>query len=78
MPSSLKNDGAMYEKFVSIVYDHYINKKVEMYIDDMAVKNYSSHKSFNRLASYLDRLTKYKIWLKPMKCTFGCPIRKFF
>lgn len=76
MPFGLKNVGPIYQRLVIKMYKQYISSTVEVYIDDMVVKNKVDKVYLDNLKEVFDILKKYKMRLNDSKCVFGGNFRK--
>jgi hypothetical protein len=71
MAFGLKNEGATYQKCISIILEAQIGQNIEAYIDDVVVKSKKHGDLFDDLRETFDNLCKYKIKLNPKKCVFS-------
>src|SRR3954469_8229454 len=53
-----------------------IDRNVQVYIDDIVIKTYSSNTLLDDLRETFAALNKYRIKLNPKKCAFGIPAGK--
>ena len=74
MPFGLKNAGATYQRLVNRMFQKQIGATMEVYIDDMLVKDdlHIAH-----LSEVFQILRNYNMKLNPAKCAFGVSARKF-
>ena len=70
MPFGLKNAGATYQRAATTLLHDLINKKVEVYVDDMIVKSKEHEGHILAWRKFFERIWFYKLWLNPKKCTF--------
>ena len=71
IPFGLKNAGATYQRAATTLLHDLINKKVEVYVDDMIVKSKDREGHIPTLRKFFERIRFYKLRLNPKKCTFG-------
>ena len=71
MPFGLKNASATYQRITTALLHDMMHNKVEVYVDDMVVKSKDRGDHIINLRKFLERLSKYRLRLKPQKCTFG-------
>lgn len=48
-----------------------IHKEIEVYVDYMIAKSKIEDEHLDHLRELFSRLRKFKMWLNPVKCTFG-------
>uniref|UniRef100_A0A2N9FUL1 RNase H type-1 domain-containing protein n=1 Tax=Fagus sylvatica TaxID=28930 RepID=A0A2N9FUL1_FAGSY len=77
MPFGLKNAGATYQRMVTKMFKDQIGKTMEIYIDDMVVKNRSSQNHLKDLTETFRVLRLHKLRLNASKCVFGVGSGKF-
>ena len=77
MPFGLKNAGATYQRMITKMFTLQLGKTVEVYIDDMVVKNILSEDHLRDLRSVLDTLRRHRLKLNASKCAFGVGSGKF-
>ena len=77
MPFRLKNTRATYQRLVNHMFRSQIGRNVEVYVDDMLVKNLDEGKHLNDLQETFNTLRRYNIKLNPSKCAFGVASGKF-
>ncbi|KAL0411475.1 UNVERIFIED_CONTAM: hypothetical protein Slati_3737200 [Sesamum latifolium] len=70
MPYGLKNAGATYQYLVDHMFPQELGRNMEVYIDDMLVKNRQMNQHLVDLAETFDTLRKYHMKLNPAKCIF--------
>ena len=58
MPFGLKNAGATYQSASTVLFHDMMNKKVEVYVDDMMVKSEIREGDFEALDKFLAKLEK--------------------
>ncbi|KAL0434615.1 UNVERIFIED_CONTAM: Retrovirus-related Pol polyprotein from transposon opus [Sesamum radiatum] len=71
MPFGLKNAGATYQCLVDKIFRHQIGRNMEVYVEDMLVKNRKAPDHVKDLEEMFSLLRKYKLKLNPGKCAFG-------
>ncbi|KAL0445233.1 UNVERIFIED_CONTAM: hypothetical protein Slati_2246000 [Sesamum latifolium] len=71
MPFGLKNAGATYQRLVDKIFCHQIGRNIEVYVDDMLVKNKEARDHVADLEETFSVLREYKLKLNPGKCAFG-------
>ena len=54
-----------------------IGQNIEVYVDDMLVKNAREAQHLDDLQETFDTLRQYKMKLNPRKCAFGVALGKF-
>ena len=54
-----------------------IGQNIEVYVDDMLVKNARETQHLDDLQETFDTLRQYKMKLNPRKCAFGVALGKF-
>lgn len=77
MPFGLKNAGATYQRLVNKMFAQQIGRNVEVYVDDMLVKNARGLSHLDDLQETFDTLHLYDMKLNPSKCVFGVALGKF-
>ena len=78
MPFGQKNAGANYQKLVNHMFHPLIGRNVEVYVDDMLVKNTRETQHLDDLQETFDTLRRYKMKLNPSKCDLGVASGKVF
>ncbi|XP_070035321.1 uncharacterized protein [Nicotiana tomentosiformis] len=71
MMFGLKNVGATYTRAMMTIFHDMIQKKIEVYVDDVIIKSKRSSDHIADLKKVFDRLRKYNLKLNPTKCAFG-------
>ena len=71
MPFGLKNAGSTYQRMMTKMFEPQLGKNIEVYIDDMVVKNKVVPEHVGDLASIFGILRKHKLRLNASKCSFG-------
>lgn len=77
MPFGLKNAGATYQRLVNMMFSQHIINIVEVYVDDMLVKNVKTAGHTANLQVIFDILKQYRMELNPQKCLFCAAAGKF-
>ncbi|CAL8174754.1 unnamed protein product [Prunus armeniaca] len=77
MPFDLKNAGATYQRLVNQMFANQIGKNMEVYVDDMLVKNVTVDHHIQDLVETFEVLTRYEMRLNPAKCAFEVSSGKF-
>ena len=77
MPFGLKNVGATYQRLINKMFAHQIGRNVQVYVDDMLVKNLREDDHLDDLRETFNTLRSYNMKLNPNKCTFGVTVGKF-
>jgi hypothetical protein len=77
MPFGLKNAGATYQRLVNKMFEKQMGRNVEVYVDDMLVKNVQAPDHVSDLKETFDTIRRYEMKLNPSKCTFGVSSGKF-
>ena len=77
MPFELKNARFTYQRMMIRMFEPYLGKNIEVYIDDMVVKNKVVFKHVGDLGHIFETLRKHKLHLSASKCSFGVGSGKF-
>lgn len=77
MSFGLKNAGATYQRLVTKMFRDEIDKTMEIYVDDILVKNKKGVDHIVDLVKTFQILRHYKMKLNATKCTFGVRTGKF-
>ena len=77
MPFGLKNAEATYQRMMTRMFRDKIGRTVEVYIDDMVVKNKQEMQHINDLKGVFEVLRRHKLCLNVDKCAFGVGAGKF-
>lgn len=77
MPFELKNAGSTYQRMITKMFVKQIRKTVEVYIDDMVVKNIFEEDHPKDLWTVFDTLRQHRLKLNASKCAFGLGSGKF-
>ncbi|KAL0316165.1 UNVERIFIED_CONTAM: hypothetical protein Sradi_5494700 [Sesamum radiatum] len=73
----LKNAGVTYQRLVDHMFHEQLGHNMEVYIDDMLVKNRQMDQHLVDLAEAFGTLRKFHMKLRPAKCAFGVRSGKF-
>jgi len=71
MPFGLKNAGATYQRAMNSMFHDFIEKFMQVYIDDIVVKSASEDDHLNHLRQSFERMRQYGLKMNPLKCVFG-------
>ena len=77
MPFGLKNAGATYQRMMTRMFWDKIGRTVEVYINDMVVKNKQEARHVEDLKGVFEVLWQHKLRLNADKCDFGVGAGKF-
>ena len=77
MPFSLKNAGSTYQRMMTKIFESQLGKNIEVYIDDMVVKNKEVPDHVEDLRNIFETLKEHKLCLNTSKCSFGVGSGKF-
>ena len=77
MPFGLENAGATYQRLMNKMFAHQIGRNIQVYVDDMLVKNLREDDHLDDLRETFNTLRSYNMKLNPNKCTFGVTVGKF-
>ena len=77
MSFGLKNARATYQRLVNKMFNKQIGKNMEVYVDDMLVKNKEELAHLDDLRETFTTLKRYQMKLNPSKCVFGVALGKF-
>ena len=77
MSFGLKNGGSTYQRMMTKMFEPQLGKNVEVYIDDMVVKNKLASEHIGDLTSIFEILREHKLRLNASKCSFGVGSGKF-
>ncbi|XP_071708759.1 uncharacterized protein [Rutidosis leptorrhynchoides] len=70
MPFGLKNDGATYQRVVDVAFKDQIDRKLEVYIDDLVIKSNTKVQLLAYISEMFKSLRKINMKLNPAKCSF--------
>ena len=77
MPFRLKNAGSIYQRMMTRMFEPYLGKSIEAYIDDMVVKSKIASEHMRDLMDIFEILRRHKLRLNASKCSFGVGLGKF-
>jgi hypothetical protein len=77
MPFGLKNAGATFQRLMNKMFREQIGRNMEVYVDDILVKNILSIDHVSNLQEAFRILKQYQMKLNPAKCAFGVSSGKF-
>ena len=77
MSFGLKNDGVTFQRLMTKIFKPLIGCSVEVYIDDIVVKNKTRKEHVLHLQEVFHLLKKYGMKLNPSKYAFGISVGKF-
>ncbi|KAG9458163.1 hypothetical protein H6P81_002671 [Aristolochia fimbriata] len=77
MPFGLKNAGATYQRAMQTIFDDFLHKFVECYVDNVVVKTKSRGDHLRDLRAVFERLRRHQLKMNPLKCAFGVSSGKF-
>ena len=77
MPFGLKYASATYQRLMTKMFAHQIGRNIQVYVDDMLVKNQREGDHLDDLKETFNSLYSYNMKLNPNKCAFGVTTGKF-
>ena len=77
MPFGLKNIGATYQRTMTAIFHDMMHQELEDYVDDIVVKSKKREEHVQVLRKVFERCRAFKLWMNPLKCTFGVSFGKF-
>ncbi|KAG9459166.1 hypothetical protein H6P81_003674 [Aristolochia fimbriata] len=77
MPFGLKNAGATYQRAMQNIFDDFLHKRVECYVDDLVVKTKVRYDHLLDFRAVFKRLRRFQLKMNPLKCAFGVTPGKF-
>ena len=77
MPFGLNNVGSTYQRIITKIFEPQLWENIEIYINDMVVKNKLESKHVNDLGNIFEILMWHKLRLNASKCSFGVGLGKF-
>jgi len=77
MPFGLKNTGVIYQHAISTIFHSHLQKMVECYVDDIAVKSRNKNDHLHDLKIMFDVMQAYQLKMNPTKSFFGVSSGKF-
>ena len=70
MPFGLKNAQATYQHMMSHIFEPFLGKTMEAYIDDMLVNSRLWGDHLAHLREAFELMRRHRLWLHPKKCAF--------
>ena len=77
MPFGLKNAGSTYQRMMTKMFETQMGNNIEVYIDDMVVKNKIVSEHIGDLTGIFRILREHKLRLNASKCSFRVGLGKF-
>jgi hypothetical protein len=77
MTFGLKNAGATYQRAMNYIFHELIDKIVEIYIDDVAIKSLNHDMHLEDVKRTLECTRKHGLKMNPNKCAFGVSAAEF-
>jgi hypothetical protein len=77
MTFDLKNEGAMYQRVMNLIFHDMLGIILEVYIDDVIVKSFRFEGHMADLHLAFERMRKYELMMNPLKCAFRVSIGRF-
>ena len=77
MAFGLKNAGATYQRLMNLMFNEYLGKIMEVYVDDMLVKSLTAEEHVGHLEKVFEVILRYVMRLNPQKCVFRVKKGKF-
>ncbi|KAG9442616.1 hypothetical protein H6P81_018470 [Aristolochia fimbriata] len=77
MSFGLKNIGATYQRAMQRIFDDFLHKFVECYVDDLVVKTKTRDDHLKDLRAVFERLRRHQLRMNPLKCAFRVSFEKF-
>ncbi|XP_020249311.1 uncharacterized protein LOC109826702 [Asparagus officinalis] len=77
MPFGLKNAGATYQYAMTSIFQRYVRKTVECYVDDLVVKSHDKGNHLNDLKTMFDLTRTHQLKMNPTKSFLGMASGKF-
>ena len=77
MPFGPKNAGSTYQRMMTRMFEPWLGKNIEIYVDDMVVKSKVATKHLEDLGDIFDVMRRHKLRLNTSKCSFGVGSGKF-
>ncbi|WMV13859.1 hypothetical protein MTR67_007244 [Solanum verrucosum] len=70
MPFGLSYADATYQRAMQHIFDDFLHKNVECYVDDLVVKSRKRGDHLKDLRIVFELLRRYQLRMNPLKCTF--------
>ena len=77
MSFGLKNVGSTYQRMMTKMFEPWLGKSIEIYVDDMVVKSKVVTEHLEDLGDIFVVLRRHKLRLNASKCSFGVGSGKF-
>ncbi|KAG9458203.1 hypothetical protein H6P81_002711 [Aristolochia fimbriata] len=77
MPFGLKNANSTYQKAMQNIFDDFLHKRVECYVDDLVVKKKVRADHLLDLRVVFERLRRFQLKMNSLKCAFDVTSGKF-
>lgn len=77
MPYGLKNVGATYQRAMNQIFNDFIGRTMEVYIDDIVVKLIAFDQHLLDLEQALKRMRLHGLKMNHEKCAFGITVGHF-
>ncbi|KAG9453150.1 hypothetical protein H6P81_006054 [Aristolochia fimbriata] len=77
MSFGLKNAGATYQREMQNIFNDFLHKRVECYVDNLVVKTKQRADHLLNLRVVFERLRWFQLKMNPLKCAFGVTSCKF-
>jgi hypothetical protein len=71
MTFDLKNTGATYQRVMNLIFHDFLGIIFEIFVDDVIVKLDNMDSDLADLCLTLERMRRYGLKRKPLKCVFG-------
>ena len=77
MPFGLKNRRSIYQRMMTKMFESWLSKNIEVFIDNMVVKSKAVSEHVGDFGDIFGILRKHKLCLNASKCSFGVGSGKF-
>ncbi|KAG9444918.1 hypothetical protein H6P81_016258 [Aristolochia fimbriata] len=77
MSFGLKNAGATYQRAMQRIFDDFLHKFVECYVNDLVVKTKARDDYLKDLRTIFERLKRHQLKMNPLKCALGVSSGRF-
>ena len=71
----LKNVGSTYQRMVTRMFENWLGRNIEAYIDDMVMKSKEETEHLSNLGDIFAILRQHKLCLNASKCSFGVGLK---
>ena len=78
MPFGLKNTSATYQRAMNAIFNEFIGKFMEVYINDVVVKSNKKDTHLNHLRKAFKKMRKHGLKMNPLNCALGVTVGNFF